>query len=287
MFEFLRDKNNNNKTDSKINFNPSNLDCLLTGLDQPSLDRLNKKMSILEKAISGDSFIIIDNDENEIELASKKLKLNYEVSTVYGDRRIIFNPNDIINSDFNVVKMYNTNFKKILIIGDAGTSAYPILRWQIWNIENNKHCLWVDKHSNDNFIQKQMKDNITFKYVDDFNFNIDKFYDVIFINGLRLKSTIDKLRSIKIPLLLRVGTKDLDNYSLKELSKIFDLIIISSPNKYDEQGKSIISNLFEDNINIEKLNQIDDILLVNKDLVHFTKIKFPKDFPLSLDNPWI
>ncbi|MCG8539519.1 MAG: hypothetical protein MJA82_06230 [Clostridia bacterium] len=240
-----------------------------------------KKLMIVKKAMNGDSFIVIDNPYSEIEDLAKKLGVDYKVSEEYGDTRIVFNPNSNIEENININSRFFKGFNKVLVVGNLGSFAYPVFRWVIWNTnEHSNRYVWVDEHGNDDFIQKQKKHNIDVVYDDRFRFEMTNRYDGIFLNGLDRPFFLEKTFKLEQPVVLRTGVDDIEGYSLNGLKSIFDLIIVANP-KNDEKGKREITRLLNSHEEIEKFEEISEVILIYKDNIKHTEVVFPKDFPFS------
>ncbi|QUI25946.1 hypothetical protein HZI73_26395 (plasmid) [Vallitalea pronyensis] len=184
---------------------------------------------------------------------------------------------DEINFDFF------EGFDKVLIVGNHGSGAYPIFRWQIFNLNNQYQYLWVDNIGSKSFIDDLKKDNINVLYNESLeDLGMMKKYQRLFINIVENQSiNLDEAISrITIPFTLRVPAREIGGYSVERLRKDFDLIIIAKPNFEDEitQLINIIPELKDE---IKLLKHLDDVIFVGKSNVQVIKFKITKDFPLN------
>jgi hypothetical protein len=170
--------------------------------------------------------------------------------------------------------------QRVLIIGDFGSFAYPIFRWIIWNSDTTKKYLWIDNHGNNDFISQQRHPNINVVYDDELDMKniLIEPYDGSFINGLELFSKLNLSRSK--PMVIRSSTKIVNEYTLNTLQSMFDIIIIPYP-KNDETGRRDILRLIGDYDEFEKQKRRDDIVLIYKNEIHFSKVIFPREFPMN------
>lgn len=231
----------------------------LTGIIKNVTEKIEKKKNSIR----------IDRD---IERLAKEIGTEYEVSTTNGDRRIISNPNKNIN------RLYQSGLNRILIVGDLGTNAYPIFRYQIWNTIESHRFLWVDNHGNDDFIHQQIKQNIDFVYDEDFDLKINKTYDAIFLNGLNLFLNLEKINVFGVPIVVRTGLDDISGYSLNKLKSMFDLIVFSNPYN-NEIGESKLRQLLDQEV-VELFDKRNEVILIYEDMIKHSNVVFSVEFPI-------
>lgn len=174
----------------------------------------------------------------------------------------------------------NLKVKNTLIIGGPGTSAYILLKYLIWCKDDSNKCLCVEDEGNTiEFLSD--RSNTDVMYIDEFNFNIEKSYDYIFLNSCSVDQSIKNIIDTKTPTVLRALMDDISKYSLRQLKDAFDLIVITNPYFYDNRKqlyKDPIKNLIGSSEYVERLTKREDAIIIYQDKIMNITLHLPQAF---------
>ncbi|WP_113675801.1 hypothetical protein [Vallitalea guaymasensis] len=173
-------------------------------------------------------------------------------------------------------------FDKVLIVGNCGSGAYPLFRWQIFNTNNEEKYLWIDIIENKSLVNDLKKDNIDILYNESLeNKAILKKYKRLFLNIAEDQSIdLGEAMRLNMPFTLRIPAREIRQRPLKSLKEYFDLIIIAKPIDRELTELHYLLPELEKEINLFK--RYEDVIFVDKKYVKLMKVTLSKDFPLNV-----